>query len=75
MANITECPAMTAAKAAEIAAALERCKKELSRIANLLPTGHGDNRTRDFSIAVGCVAANAKMWSDVMWNVSASMKK
>jgi hypothetical protein len=73
--QIIQAPGMTPHKAAEIAGALERSRKELARIAEMLPRGFGDNRTADFSIAVGCIAAQAGEWCRIMWDITQQLKR
>jgi len=65
---------ISAAKAAEIASALERAAREIAKVADMLPKGFGDNRTPNFSVEIGCLSADTKRWSKVMWDVTAQKK-
>jgi hypothetical protein len=66
---------ITAHKAAEIASALERIAKDVRKVTDMLPDGFGDRRTPDFGNAIGCIGAQAKNWSNVMWAVAAQKKQ
>jgi len=61
---------MTKHKASEIAAALERCAKELHRIPGEIPMGTEAGGSRDLRVSVGIVSANARHWSRVFWQIA-----
>ena len=74
--RMSSAPDLTPNRAANFAAALDRCRQELFRIASELPSGYGDDECGlDVAREIKYHSENVGSWAKFMWNVVNTLKQ